>query len=183
MNRYVLTLLLLSLVAAGLFCGCRRSDRPDRRTVASFDPDRFMGRWYEIARFDHRFERGLQRVEARYRPLGDGRIEVLNSGTAPDGKRRTARGIARSGRRPGALRVSFFRPFYSDYNLLELGDDYDWALVGSRSPDYLWILARTPRLPDDTLRRILRLAGARGYDTDRLLFVEQEPDAVPAAHP
>ena len=70
-------------------------------------------------------------------------------------------------------RVSFFWIFYSDYNVLALGDDYGWALVGGGSPKYLWILSRTPSLPQETLERILKLASDRGYDTDRLLFVDQ----------
>ncbi len=83
------------------------------------------------------------------------------------------RGKARTTSDPGRLRVSFFWFFYSDYDVLELGEEYDWALVGGSSPKRLWILSRTPRLPAPTLDRILRLAARRGYDTERLIFVEQ----------
>ena len=84
--------------------------------------------------------------------------------------KRQAVGRARPGRRPGQLRVSFFWIFYSDYNVLALGDDYGWALVGGGSPKYLWILSRTPSLPQETLERILKLASDRGYDTDPVSY-------------
>ena len=82
---------------------------------------------------------------------------------------------------PGRLRVSFFWFFYSDYNVLELGPDYDWALVGGGSSKYLWILSRTPRLPSRTLNQILRLAEARGYRTGKLLFVDQGQGISPSS--
>jgi lipocalin len=82
-------------------------------------------------------------------------------------------GKAKLGKRPGQLRVSFFLFFYSDYNILALGENYDWALVGSKSPKYLWILSRTPRLPAPTIEHILSIARARGYDTSKLIWVRQ----------
>ena len=82
-------------------------------------------------------------------------------------------GKAKLGKQPGQLRVSFFLFFYSDYNILALGEDYDWALVGSSSPKYLWILSRTPSLPEETLEHILDIARERGYDTDKLIWVQQ----------
>lgn len=146
----------------------------DRTTVRSFDLKRYMGTWYEIARFETRFEQGLDHVQAHYGLRPDGRVAVLNSGEdVRTGERRESRGKARATRTPGRLRVSFFWIFYSDYNVLALGDNYEWSLVGSRSSSYLWILSRTPTLPAATLNHILRLARRRGYDTDRLLFVVQ----------
>lgn len=150
------------------------SDRIDRTTVESFDLPRYMGTWYEIARYDHRFERGLTGIEARYALLPNGRVDVVNSGTDMNsGTIRQAHGKAYAGAMPGQLRVSFFWFFYADYNVLELGDDYDWALVGSRSSKYLWVLSRTPILPSRTFNHILRLAERRGYPTGPLLFVGQ----------
>lgn len=134
-----------------------------------------MGRWYEIARYDHSFERGLTEVEARYELQPDGKVSVVNSGVDPrTGRRSDARGKAYATSVPGRLRVSFFWIFYSDYDVLALGDDYEWSLVGSRSPKFLWILSRTPALPPQTLNRILALARRYGYDTDCLLFVDQQ---------
>ena len=159
--KIVIICLLVALMAAAVTYGMSRSARIDSAPVSSFDLGRYLGTWYEIARYDNRFERGLQEVRAEYRLLAPGRIEVVNSGADASGRRREAVGRARPGRRPGQLRVSFFWIFYSDYN------------VGGGSPKYLWILSRTPSLPQETLERILKLASDRGYDTDRLLFVDQ----------
>ena len=146
----------------------------DRSTVESLDVERYMGRWYELARFDHRFERNMERCEAYYALEPNGKIVVRNSGVnTKTGLLRIADGRAKAGKHPGQLRVSFFLFFYSDYNVLALGDNYDWALVGSRSPNYLWILSRTPKLPEATIEHILGIARQRGYDTDRLIWVRQ----------
>ena len=143
-------------------------------TVDNLDLKRYMGRWYEIARYDHRFERNMERCEAFYTIEPDGKIAVRNSGIdSKTGLLRITDGKAKLGKKPGQLRVSFFLFFYSDYNILALGEDYDWALVGSKSPKYLWILSRTPSLPESTLEYILSEADARGYNTDGLIWVKQ----------
>lgn len=172
--KIAVILLVVALLVMGMVYGMA-SDRTDRKSVPSFDLARYMGTWYEIARYDHRFERGLAGVRAQYELRPDGRVGVLNSGTDyRSGRCKRVRGKAYAGRSPGHLRVSFFWIFYSDYNVMELGRDYDWALVGSGSSKYLWILSRTPTLPVRTLNHILRLAEQRGYRTDRLLYVDQE---------
>ena len=143
-------------------------------TIDNLDLKRYMGRWYEIARYDHRFERNMERCEAYYALESDGNIAVRNSGIdTKTGLLRIADGKAKLGKQPGQLRVSFFLFFYSDYNVLALGEDYDWALVGSKSPKYLWILSRTPSLPESTIEHILAIARARGYNTDNLIWVRQ----------
>jgi lipocalin len=155
--------------------GCRAQHGDiDRTTVAKLDVRRYMGQWYEIARYDHRFERHLEYCKALYTLMPDGKIVVENSGIdSRSGKRKVALGKAKAGSRSGQLRVSFFLFFYSDYNVLALGDNYDWALVGSKSPKYLWILSRTPSLPESTIEHILTIARERGYDTDKLIWVRQ----------
>ena len=164
------------LVAVGLLAlagliGCAGRDSVDRTTVAALDPASLMGRWYEIARFDHRFERGLSQVEALYVPESATRFRVENSGyDARKGERRTTVGKAKTTGRPGRFRVAFFWNFYADYNILERSESEGWMLVGSRSPHYLWILSRTPTLPPSVVDRILWLARQRGYDTSELLF-------------
>ena len=156
--KIAIVLLAAVLLVIGVVYG-RAADRTDRTPVPSFDLARYMGTWYEMARYE-------------LRP--DGRIGVFNSGTDyRSGRCKRARGKACAGQVPGRLRVSFFWVFYSDYNVMELGGDYDWALVGGGSAKYLWVLSRTPTLPAHTLNRILRLAERRGYRTDRLLFVDQ----------
>ncbi len=174
----MLILLMLTLLLVGFTLG-RGSDGIDRRTVERIDLPRYMGDWYEIARYDHPFERGLREVRTSYRLRDDGEIEVINCGVdARSGKRKTIRGKARTTPQIGRLQVSFFWIFYSDYDILELGDAYDWAIIGGRSARRLWILSRTPTLPAPTLHRILALAHRRGYAVDRLLFVEQQGDAA-----
>ncbi len=160
--------------------GCNAQPRTiNRTTVSSVDIKRYMGRWYEIARFDHSFERHMECCEAYYTLLPDGRITVTNSGISKKtGKRKISIGKAKPGKVAGQLRVSFFWIFYSDYNILALGDDYEWALVGSRSPKYLWILSRTPHLSKETKSKILDIARSRGYNIEQLIWVRQESDII-----
>ena len=148
----------------------------DITPVQKFDLDRYLGRWYEIARFDHRFERGLSEVSAEYTAQNNGMIKVLNSGfKAKLGKRSQIVGRAKTTDVAGVLRVSFFWIFYSDYRVLALGDNYEWALVGSGdSGKYLWILSRTEVLPKETVEKIIAEAERRGFDTKKLLFSDQQ---------
>lgn len=170
--KIAIVLLAAALLVIGVVYG-RAADRTDRTPVPSFDLARYMGTWYEIARYDHPFERGLAGVQARYELRPDGRIGVFNSGTDyRSGRCKRARAKPVRDRCRGVC-GSLFLGFYSDYNVMELGGDYDWALVGGGSAKYLWVLSRTPTLPAHTLNRILRLAERRGYRTDRLLFVDQ----------
>ncbi len=146
----------------------------DTSTVNDFDLENYLGVWYEIARFDNRFERDLEYVTAEYTLLKGGGIEVMNRGrNSISGRWQQSRGRAKVSDQPGALRVSFFLWFYSDYNVMELAEDYSWALVGSSSPDFLWILAREKNLKNETLEHILHLAQNRGYDTTQLIYPKQ----------
>ena len=166
-------LLGAAALIAGVGCSTHRG-HIDYSTVSTLDTERYMGRWYEIARFDHRFERGLEQCVATYLPLPKGKISVENSGiVARTGKRKSAYGKVHTGLKPGQLRVSFFLFFYSDYKVLALDKKYQWALVGSSTPDYLWILSRTPQLQQSTIDSILTIARERGYDTSKLLWVKQ----------
>ena len=162
----VLLLLTMLLVACVYNVG---RDTIDRSTVKNFDLKSYMGRWYEIARFDHRFERGMTDVTATYTLQSNGLVEVVNEGMRGDNMHR-AIGRAKTTKRSGCLRVSFFWIFYSDYNVLEMGEKGEWALVGSRSPQYLWILSRTPTLPDATVDYIVGQAAKRGYNVKNLIF-------------
>lgn len=163
----VVLLLMMMLLAACVYNAGR--DTLDRSTVANFNLQDFMGRWYEIARFDHRFERGMTNVTADYTLQSDGMVEVVNEGDRA-GKLHRSVGRAKTTPQSGRLRVSFFWLFYSDYNVLEMGDGGEWALVGSRSPQYLWILSRTPTLPDSTIKYIVGQAAKRGYNVNNLIF-------------
>ena len=151
---------------------CYGQKKVNNSTVNALDLDRYLGTWYEIARFDHIFERGLVQAKAHYALNDDGRITVTNSGVSK-GKPKTSIGKAKVTDTAGLLRVSFFGPFYSDYRVMMLSGDYSYALVGSGNAKYLWILSRTPELPEDVLNQILAEAASRGYDTDKLIWVEQ----------
>ena len=156
----------------GLFAACDASTKVDNSTVKSVDLNRYLGSWYEIAKYDHYFERDLDYAMARYTLRDDGKIDVLNTGIK-DGRARDAKGIAKTTDVPGLLRVSFFGPFFGDYRIMMLDEDYQYVLVGGSTDKYLWILARTPQLDDATLSLILAEADRRGYDTSKLIWVKQ----------
>lgn len=164
-------MVICTLIGIG---GCRsNSDGAviDNRTVQTFDVARFMGKWYEIARYDHRFEEGMTRVSATYTLLDDGRIEVLNSGYK-DGKYKEIKGKAKQPNPadPGKLKVSFFLWFYSDYYVLILDPEYRYVVIGSSSDKYLWIMSRQPDLAEDVIRNLLDQLRERGYDTAKLVY-------------
>ena len=160
-----LSVLLCQLV------GCSKSTT-DNSVVTNFDLNRFLGSWYEIARFDHRFERGMEHTKANYTLREDGKVTVLNTGIK-NGKSTEAKGIAKQTDTPALLRVSFWGPFYSDYRIMLLDDDYQYALIGSGSEDYLWVLTRAPKISDEIKDKILAEARRRGYNTDKLIWIKQ----------
>ena len=157
---------------AMLCTGCE-SGKMDNSTVKSVDLSRYLGSWYEIARFDHSFERGMEYAMAHYTMRDDGKIDVLNTGIK-DGRAKDAKGIAKTTNQQGLLRVSFFGPFFSDYRIMLLDENYQYVLVGGSTNRFLWILSRTPQLDEATLSLILAEADRRGYDTTRLLWVKQK---------
>ena len=169
MKPFSRMILVSSLVLAA---GCASVSKVDNAPVATLDLNRYLGEWYEIARFDHSFERGVERTKAKYSLKNDGTIEVVNSGIK-DGKPKTAIGKGKTTDTPGLLRVSFFGPFYADYRVMLIDKDYSHALVGSGSADYLWILSRTPGLPEAAKSELLAEARRRGYDMGKLIWVRQ----------
>ena len=168
---------LLSLAFFGL-CATAMPQKVDNTPITSLDLDRYLGRWYEIARYDHSFERGLVGCMADYSLRDDGKIKVLNSGYIKtldgDYKESVGKARVRKNGKPGQLQVSFFGPFYADYDILELAPDYSYSVVGSSSPRYLWILSRTPHLNGSTKGKILKNLSQRGYDISKLIWVEQK---------
>lgn len=166
----------LLLMLALLVAGC--TGIPDGiEPVEDFELDRYLGTWYEIARLDHRFERGLSNVTAQYSMRDDGGVQVLNRGyRAEDDEWEEAEGKAYfvGDSNVGRLKVSFFGPFYGAYNVFELDDDYDHAMVAGPNRSYLWILAREPELPRPTLNALKAKAEAAGYDSSELIMVEHD---------
>lgn len=174
--RYFIVLRLASamlVLSMAVFTGCRSTRRPvDLAPIDNVDLTRYLGQWYEIARFDHWFERGMTHTKATYAMRDDGDIQVVNTGLK-DNRIKTSTGKAKRTDQQGLLRVSFFWPFYGDYRILWLDDDYQYALVGGDSSEYLWILSRTTAVNPTVKRMILTEAKRRGYDTDKLIWVEQ----------
>ena len=165
--------IFLVAILASIFTGCDSSPKVDNSTVKTVDLNRYVGSWFEIAKFDHTFERGMDYAMANYTLRNDGKIDVLNTGIK-DGRAKDAKGIAKTTSIPGLLRVSFFGPFFGDYRILMLEENYQYALVGGSNNRFLWILSRTPQLDEATLSLILAEADRRGYDTTRLLWVKQK---------
>ena len=176
-GRYLRCVRLLFLIGVlALLGGCL--GMPDGVSpVQDFDAERYLGRWYEIARLNHRFERGLVDVTAEYERRDDGAIRVINSGfDRDDGERKSVEGVARFVRsdREAYLKVSFFGPFYGAYVVFVLDrEGYEYAFVSGFNHNYLWLLARQPTVPDAVREHFVREAAARGFPTDELIWVEQ----------
>ncbi len=168
---------LLPAVMTLLLAGCL--GYPQAVTpVQPFELERYLGKWYEIARLDHSFERGLQQVTAEYSVRDDGGVRVVNRGfSAADGEWREAEGKAYFVRGPGEgyLKVSFFGPFYGSYAIFELDrKDYQYAFVSGPDESYLWLLARNPTVSEALRARFVQQAQALGFDTERLIFVDHQ---------
>ena len=144
--------------------------------VADFDLDEYMGVWYEIARTDNRFERGLERVTAEYSPRKDGGVRVVNRGFSTETKEwKQVEGKAYFARRDdeGFLKVSFFGPFYASYCVFELDPAGDYAFVCGSSHDYLWLLSRKPTVSDKVWKKFQKRGSELGFDMDSVLRVPQ----------
>ena len=158
-----------------LFTGCVAAPR-GVAVVNDFDLDRYLGSWYEIARLDHRFERGLSKVSASYSKRSDGGVDVINRGyNSETSTWKEAKGRAYPVGDPGtgALKVTFFWPFYAGYNVIELDrEHYDYAMVCGPDKGYLWILSRQQQLEASIVDRLVTEAKKLGFQTDALIFVE-----------
>ncbi len=166
---------LLAALFAHSACQANNHLKVDNTTITQLDINRYMGKWYEIARYNHFFEKGMTHVYTEYSLQPDGKIKVINRGIK-DGKPKEIIGKGKQPspkEHPGQLKVSFFLWFYADYYILDLDKDYQYALVGSSSSDYLWILSRTPQMPQAVLDNLLQKIVLRGYDLSKLIFVEQ----------
>ena len=178
-RRQRLGLLALLVVGTGLLlAGCASTRPPPGVTaVTPFDVQRYAGRWYELARLDHAFERGMTDVTATYTAQADGSVRVVNRGYAPaTGQWREAVGKALFTGAPttGSLKVSFFGPFYGGYNVVALDPAYQWALVIGSSVDSMWILSRKPYLSDEVRGVLLAKARALGVDENTIVWVQQD---------
>ncbi|TPE55336.1 lipocalin [Maribrevibacterium harenarium] len=146
--------------------------------ITDFELSRYLGTWYEIARLDHSFERGLAQVSANYSLREDGGVKVINRGfNVAEQEWEQAEGKAYFVKDPttGHLKVSFFGPFYGAYVIFDLDSDYQQAYVAGPDRSYLWYLSRTPIVSDEDKQRFLTRVKAEGFDTKELIFVEQTP--------
>jgi apolipoprotein D and lipocalin family protein len=182
---------LATIVSALLATGCatpttERLHLPPLETVAHVDLSRYLGTWYEIASFPQSFQRGCTATTATYTLRPDGDIDVLNRCRldSVDGKEKAALGRARVTDRStnAKLEVSFFRPFWGDYWIIGLADDYSYAVVGHPGRDYLWILSRTPAMTEPVYQAVVARLQGLGYETSRLVRTLQvAAPASPAA--
>jgi len=171
MKKYVLLILSLLLTSCvGIPDGVSAVD--------GFEVNRYLGTWYEIARLDHRFERGLNNISANYSLRDDGGIKVLNKGwNTQDKEWSSAEGVGYfvDQTSVGRLKVSFFGPFYGGYNVIELDkQNYSYSVVTGPDKSYLWILSRTKQLPDNLQREIIGRLEKSGFATDKLIFVNHD---------
>lgn len=169
-------LLAIGLVASAFTLKNRRTIPEGAKAVTQFDAEKYLGTWYEIARFDFKFERGLSKTTANYSMNDDGSIHVVNRGyDAEKGKWKESVGRAVFVGEPDVamLKVSFFGPFYSGYNVVALDPDYQYALIAGRNLDYMWLLSREKTMPEKIRNKYLDIAKNIGYDISRLVWVEQ----------
>lgn len=143
--------------------------------VKNFDSQKYLGKWYEIARFDYKFEKNLNNVTAEYSMNENGSIKVLNKGydyKKDKWKSSTGKAKFTENNNVGALKVSFFGPFYAGYNIIDIDDDYLYALVIGKNTKFLWILSRTTTIPENIKSEFLNKAQSLGCDTTKLIWVE-----------
>lgn len=169
--------LLITGIVASAFTYKKRHSIPEKaHAVTPFNAEQYLGTWYEIARFDFKFERGLNKTSANYSMNKDGSIKVINRGyDAEKGKWKEAEGKAVFVDDPNVamLKVSFFGPFYAGYNVAALDSEYKYALVIGRNLDYMWLLSREKTMPAKVIDQYLEIAKGIGYDISRLVWVEQ----------
>lgn len=174
--RFFFSFMLVTL--GFMSCKCQHNNDFNNTPVANFNLKQYMGEWFEIARYDHNFEAGVSNTKASYY-MDDGIVRIKNSGWKKE-HFNVSLGRAKqpdAQNNPGLLRVSFFRPFYSDYRILMVDPQYEYALVGSKSKDYLWLLSRTPVLSQNKTQILLNEAQRRGYGIDNLLWIDQRKNS------
>lgn len=168
---HVLTGVALSITLAA----CKSPTPPKGVSpITNFDATHYLGKWYEVARLENRFERGLEQVTATYGERNDGGLSVLNRGYDPikeEWKESQGKAYFTSIPTTAALKVSFFGPFYGGYNVIALDENYQYALVSGPNRDYLWILSRTPTIPESVKQNYLNIARELAFPVDQLLWI------------
>lgn len=169
---------IIALFFALTLAACSTAPPEGLRPVTSFDINRYLGQWYEIARLDHSFERGMSDVNATYQLQGDGSVKVINRGYDTQRqawKEAIGRALFVGDSSTASLKVSFFGPFYGGYHVIALDQqNYRWSLVAGPDRDYLWILSRDKTLPAEVREQLLSQARALGFATDKLIWVDHQ---------
>ncbi|NVJ52756.1 MAG: lipocalin family protein [Campylobacteraceae bacterium] len=167
--------IFLSIITIFLFTACSHKD-PNIKSVPSVDLDRYLGSWYEIARYEHKFEKDCKNVTATYSIKEDDEIKVINRCTKiTTGEKTEAVGEAYAVDDTNSkLKVSFFWPFFGDYWIIMLDKNYSYAVISEPSKEYLWILSRTKKLDEDTKEKILKRLESLDYDLSKLIWTIQE---------
>ncbi|MEH6650574.1 MAG: lipocalin family protein [Motiliproteus sp.] len=167
-------LLVISVLLLSGCLGMPESVRP----VSGFELNNYLGKWYEIARLDHSFERGLSQVTAEYRLKSDGGVSVLNRGfSVEDNEWQEAEGKAYfvESDTEGYLKVSFFGPFYGSYVIFELDrENYQYAFISGPNSDYLWLLSRTATVEPEVIEKFVAMSEERGFKTENVIYVQQK---------
>jgi len=182
MKHTIITLIFIAGLSVGASSD-RNMNSPDTTPITGFELERYLGTWYEIARFPNSFEKNLVGVTANYSMKDNGKVKVINAGykNTLDGTYKTVVGKAKFAGDPntGKLKVSFFLFFYGDYHILKLDKEhYQYALVGGSTSKYLWILAREPQLDEEIYNDLLKEAASRGYDLSLLEKVPQKSNPL-----
>ena len=161
------------ILFAVFLTSCSSHIETSNEVVTNFDLDKYMGRWYEIARLDHSFERGCDYAAADYSIRDDGKVKVVNS-CIRNGKKDKAHGLAYQLKEgEGHFKVSFFRPFYGNYKIIYLDQGYEIALIDGGNTGYFWILARDKKVSKNKLTELLDIAKQAGFDTSKLIYPKQ----------
>ena len=177
MNKKKSLFLLTAAAAGAVIYNIWKPIKSDLPVITNFELNSYLGQWYEIARLDFYWEKGLKNVKANYSLNEDGSIKVDNSGMRiKDNKFKQSIGKAKFRSEPnfGALKVSFFGPFYSEYNIMHIEGNYEYALIFGEDLDNLWILSRTKSIPNDVKNKYLDYAAKAGYDINALIWTIQE---------
>ena len=168
----------LALIITLTLAACSTAPPEGIRPVTSFDLNRYLGQWYEIARLDHVFERGMSDISANYQLQDDGSVKVINRGYNTQRqvwKEAIGRALFVGDSDTASLKVSFFGPFYGGYHVIALDQQsYRWSMVSGPDRDYLWILSREKTLPADVREQLVSQAQALGFATDKLIWVEHK---------
>ncbi len=168
---------LISMFVVFMLTGCLGMPQ-NVEPVSNFELERYLGKWYEIARLDHSFERGLSQVSAEYSMREDGSVKVINRGFSEETQEwQEAEGKAYfvNSMQEGYLKVSFFGPFYGSYVVFELEESgYSYAFVAGPNHDYLWLLARTPTVSEEVISKFETLVTSKGFDINDLIYVAQK---------